>query len=691
VISTTLESMPKNATHWTTHGLTQRLRDEEVGTSSPPAKSAPARIFTVQCRGLTTSMPSVAIQCKDPQLPVTGFSLDALKQTRHAWVALLTGLLVALLGLYPHLRWSVELNQVAWFYNSYDEGYYGWLSLTGLTAYSLVSELVMHGLYFVSGSNAQLAMILADFLLPLGVTLASCYLVRPLFASAGGMAAGALFVMVSAECLALRSTSIPHSSLHRFLQEKILSMGGGSEGIMQLGNQTSTFWLFRTPEPQVSWIIMFIVLGLALRLAMATPEQLPRWVWFAACLLVGTGYLFCALSVSCVLFLFSAAAVKSHLRHSFVAGAGGLVCFAVCIGLSVYVAGQSGGESLVFRSHRPVVMISVILGLLAVGCTLVRGHFRGQFGPVHLFSIALGLTPLFIANQQVVTGHMIYLLNFENFGLAQVSALALLAAIFSRQVFPLRSGETKPITLRTEWLVAAGPLLACLLMGGIILRSQILSYANYLPENRLGRSYELAMEALPITGELIACDDFFQTDTLAIRLGHRPEYLIARDMTFTKPIARLKNPQDIPRQSGEARQALYRYLALTGVSPDELSKRFGAITDPDNPSWQDRFMLGGFLYNYADFWAPLTHGRDARLAWIEAQKTMIVENYAQFLLKGNTATGPVIFLMRQDKPAPSFLANHHAQPLAIPPLHSPIPMKAYRIAADADHGDGSKK
>jgi hypothetical protein len=44
-------------------------------------------------------------------------------------------------------------------------------------------------------------------------------------------------------------------------------------------------------------------------------------------------------------------------------------------------------------------------------------------------------------------------------------------------------------------------------------------------------------------------------------------------------------------------------------------------------------MLGGFLYNNSDFWVPLTHGRDARLAWIEAQKTMIVENTRSFSSK----------------------------------------------------------
>ena len=593
---------------------------------------------------------------------------------------MVAAVLVGLFGLYPHLRWSIKLGELAWFYNSYDEGYYGWSSMTELTASRGLSELVMHGLYFFSGSNTQLAMILADFFLPLGVTLACCYLVRPLFVTAGGMVAGALFVITSAECLALRSTSIPHSFLLGFLQGKVRAVGGIVADIVQLDNQTSTFWLFRTPEPQVSWVIMFIVLGCALRVVLAPPGRLPKWGWLAILsLLSGMSYVFCALTVSGVFLLFSATAMKSHLRLAVKIGASGLLIFAVCIGLSIYTARQSSGDSVLFASHRPVVMISAILGLIAVGFTVVRSHPQGLLHPVQLFAIALGLTPLCMANQQLLTGRMIYLLNFENFGMAQVSALALLTAIFGKTVVTQKPAVLESLTRHAGWLRVACPILFCLLMGGIILRSQVRGYADHLAGNRLEKSYEFALKSLPATDALIACDDFFQTDTLAIRLGRRPEYLIAREMTFMKPIGRLKSPNDIPANSSEPRRTLYQYLALTGVSPEALSQRFAAITDPDNPSWEDRFMLGGFLYNHADFWAPLTHGRDAKLKWIEAQKTIIVDDYAEFLRNGSLLTRPVVFVMRQDKVPPPFLADRQARQLPIPPTTSLIPMKAYQI------------
>ncbi len=574
-------------------------------------------------------------------------------------------------GLYPHLRWSLELKQAVWFYSSYDEGYYGWLSFNEFSFNRGLSDLVMHGLYLAAGSNTQLAMILADFILPLGATLAACYLVRPLFSHAIGMVAGALFVLMSAECLALRSTSVPYSFLSGWLQEQSVSLLGRAADIVQLGSQTSTFWLFRTPEPQVSWIIMFTVLGFALRLVLTVPDCQPPWgPLVVGSLLAGTGYLFCALPVSGVLLLFSALAIWSSRRKSLVMGTGGFLCFSTCIGLSLYAAGQFGGESLVFASRRPVLMLSALLGLLAAGIVVMRRKSE-RLQPADLFALALGLTPLCMANQQLLTGRMIYLMNFENFGLAQTSAFALLVAAFRRT-------SLSSVATDGGWPRTSGAILVSLLLGGIMLRSQVLSYANYLPENRLARSYELALKSLPDMGDFVVCDDFFQTDTLAVRLGRRPNYLIARDMTFKRPIARLKSPQELPAHSTQTRQAFYHHLALTGVTPDTLSKRLAAITDPDNPSWQDRFMLGGFLYNHADFWAPLTHGRDTKLAWIKTQQPMIVDEFAQFIRDGNTGRSPVIFIMRQDQPTPAFLTGHQAHPLIIP-TSLPVALKAYSI------------
>lgn len=254
---------------------------------------------------------------------------------RHRLVALFTALVVGLFGIYPHLRWSVELNQPAWFFNSYNKGFYGWLSFHEFSLNRSLSSVVMHALYFASGSNPQLAMILADFFLPCGVALAGCYMVRPLFVSAAGMAAGAFTVLVSAECLALRNTSIPYAQIHTFLHDKVVPLAGGAAGILQIDNQTSTFWLFRTPEPQVSWIVMFLTLGLAIRLVLSPVVTSRRACGLAAVsILLGTGCLFCALCVGGAFVLFALLAARSSFRHAFVIGASGLLCLGVCLGLS---------------------------------------------------------------------------------------------------------------------------------------------------------------------------------------------------------------------------------------------------------------------------------------------------------------------------------------------------------------------
>ena len=606
---------------------------------------------------------------------------DSSLNLKFRWAALLTGLFVGLTGLFPHLRWSLEMNQWTWFFNSYDEGYYAWGSISEFTVNRALSYLIMHLLYWLSGGNSQTTMVVADFLFPLGVTLAVCYLVRPLFTRPSGMMAGAFFILVSAECGALRSTAIPHSGFYNYLRSEVTVGNTWLADIIQIGNPTLTFWIFRTPEPQISCILMFFALGLAMRLILSKPPHSKRKVLLLAVssLITGMGYLFCALTLGGSLTLAAFITAKSDQRTSRILGASGILCLTACIGFSLYAAGQIGGSSFIFASHQPVVMISIILGFLAVAAILLRHWKRLQ--PLHLFAIALGLTPLFIANQQLVTGHMIYLLNFENFGLAQFTALALLISILpSPAKISLPSGYTDS-GRSIHWWVPPITILPCLLFGGILLRSQILSYNHYLAENREAWSYAKALNALPASDAYIACDDFFQTDTLALRVGYRPNFLISRDMVFSAPVDRLRHERDVPSNSFRTRNALYHYLALTGTSPEDLNQRFNAITDPEDQNWQDRFMLGGLIYNYADFWDPLTHGRDTKLDWIKAQKDLIVSNYATFLREGTSRTDPVIFIMRKDKPDPETHIYYHSRKLILDLNTLPVPIKVFLIGA----------
>jgi hypothetical protein len=70
-----------------------------------------------------------------------------------AWgIALLAGFL----GLAPHLAWSLENHAPSWFFNSYDEGFYGWLALNENNYSRVLSTFVMRALLLLAGGSTQL-------------------------------------------------------------------------------------------------------------------------------------------------------------------------------------------------------------------------------------------------------------------------------------------------------------------------------------------------------------------------------------------------------------------------------------------------------------------------------------------------------------------------------------------------------
>lgn len=598
---------------------------------------------------------------------------------RHVILALIAAIAIGAAGAFPHLRWSIESGEVSWFFNSYDEGYYGWLSISDVSPARMLSDGVMRVVYHLTGANPQRAMIAADFFFPAGVVLAACYLTRPLYVKASGMLAGALVVLVSAECLALRSNFIPHAAWMTWFQEHAVPLGGGPAGIFQLGNQTGTFWVFRTPEPQISWIITYVTLGLALRLTLGLGTN-TREKLVAACVLAGTGYLFCSLALGGALVLAGAFAIRAQPSIARWIGAGGLVCVGACFGLSVLFARHSGGESLIFASRQPVVMLSAAWGMLAACVAGFRAFRRHHIEATDWLAIALGVAPMCMANQQLVTGRMIYLLNFENFGFAPLSAIACLIAF--RSARPSTPEEryfrfAAPLTTAAAIVVTTAAII-------IVWRSQIRSFDQYRETNRLAYSYARTLQALPHANRQVACDDFFETDILALLLGERPDFLLCRDTIFSAPIARLKGPYAPPGSSEAPRNALFRYLHITGTSAEEFERRLQTLVDPNIPDWQSRFMLGAFLFNHADFWFPLTHGRDAKSSWISAQLPALVASYRSYLQRSDHHFS-VVYIVRAGKPLPQFSSFVHSRQLQLNRRKTLIDLDVYELTVDGQN------
>lgn len=492
-----------------------------------------------------------------------------------------------------------------------------------------------------------------DFILPAGATLAACYLVRPLFSHALSMGLGALFIVFASECLGMRTNMLLEYRWFNDLQSELLHIGGGPGGFFLLGNLTSAFWVFRTPEPGVSWILMFVALGLGLRAVLdPVPNKRRSIAFISTCVLLGVGYLFCALSAGCAFLLFAVLALRSHRRLALLVGGGGMIAVASCIGLSML--GSADGGSYVFPSRKPVFMICFGACFITAGLTLIRclsRRIRIEAG--HLFALALALTPLFMANQHLVTGRMIYLMNFENFGFAHLAALAMLLAGGTHPALWPATVSPTPIRSQPPQMLSQGArILALGLVVWLVLQSQKLSFDQWSPSNRVARSYALALDSVPAGEAQIICSDFIATDIQPLLLNRRPNFLLALDDTFLRPISRLQNVETRPLNAEKHEAALFTYLASTGIDPKRLGERLKAVSDPQNPNWEDRALLGGFLYSYADFWTPLTHHRNAKLDWIAEQNHLVVQRYAHHVERGVANPTALLLFQPEDKPIP---------------------------------------
>ena len=223
---------------------------------------------------------------------------------------------------------------------------------------------------------------------------------------------------------------------------------------------TSFFNLFRTPEPAVSWTLLFGFLALVSnRDPLAGFEGVAQRLTYAISALLGFAYPFTSIPIVLIIVVLLAwSIVNDRSRIRAVGGALLIASSSYLLATLISAIGDpSSGTSVVFSSRAPVLTPALVVGtLVAISFLVVCGGdvFRR---PEVLIPFTAALIPVVIANQQLVTGIMFSARDWErytNYPLVTFALLCLIAGFAHRRA-RAASKKLGPFLRLGTWIAVA--------------------------------------------------------------------------------------------------------------------------------------------------------------------------------------------------------------------------------------------
>ncbi len=318
-------------------------------------------------------------------------------------------LLVAVVALWPQWLYASLLGRPELFVYSADEDLYAGALLVRdqLVHHRLLSEWVIRGLAAIAGTPVRGAL-LADALLPLLATVACYVAVRSLVATVLARCAATLGVLFANDLLSTGTFPLWDRAIGRQLRD---FAGPHGAELLAVANTYSS-QLFRTPDPQASFVVMFLFLALVARLVLAqeAPSRRATALLFLGTLLVTT------VQPQVVVIVFALVFWLGVLLLPRDRTLGRLFLASWALGTVVWIARllllSTTYQSMVFESRLPILSPAVLLA--AVGLVVVLVRSRTAAWPPLALAAAFFLAVLSVLQQQVVTGRMMTVAPWEN-------------------------------------------------------------------------------------------------------------------------------------------------------------------------------------------------------------------------------------------------------------------------------------
>jgi hypothetical protein len=474
-------------------------------------------------------------------------------------------------------------------------------------------------------SSLDATLVASDFVFPFLATCAAYFAASQVVTGRAQRALIALLLVFANDLLSLGSLPVwPNNHFNIFA---FSSAVGAIAPNLVPSYETSFLAIFRTPEPQVSFALMFLILGLLARFMQDAAARGPSLFLIATLSLLPLGYTFITAPLAALAIGSIAVFALFRMKRTIVVTITGLLG-AACVSVAARYWLQPGGQStaglvdgLSYHSRAPIITPATIASVI-LGGGLALWLFQGRrCTPLALLALGCLLLPFFLSNQQILSGVMISARDWERnvnypllvFGVATAWSLTL------------------PNTILESKQSAA---VACLLVAfcaGIVGRAQLLAFQMWEPRNvesvAIVRALQAADPAL-----LANCNLTFENAGISQFVQVRMRDSVNVPLTFYKVAMHF-----IPNMAPDATRAnpspyedlVFAHWLRTGVDPAqaeqllraEIVQRAGTFTN--------------YFFSFRDGWYPASDNRAVRQIELERSVAPIIARYRSYLSPEN--------------------------------------------------------
>lgn len=542
-------------------------------------------------------------------------------------------LFIGLLGFLPHALFSYEVGSWHYMANAWDEDSYAKYALIHRDViYRLIGATILR--QWEAWFGLDVTMTLFDVIPPmLCAVLASALSYTAGFRSGRGLFLASCLIVFAIELLGLANVSMTGSLVGRLLPFSSFSYPEWARMLMP-NLFANYFNLYKSPEPQITFVIQLTALWLMLRHAQTLKR---RYGWQLLWLSLSFPFIY----VSTGIALFIAMGIYAGLGVLVTRKAGygwflGGVILSAIYYLAVVVFLSPPSESaavFLFHSRLPAISPSLLWATLALWLSYRRWgqQWRGKAEHKTLegtcfFVLACCAVPFITLNQQVITGVMVQSRTWDNY--TNLPFMALVLLLLWPELKQWAQGWLPSRILGQQWLARY----AVALLAAWLVLAQYRMVVSFRPAslNNLAAARLLTdlRTSSPAGLPALMLENVGDDSQVALRMGPPfVESIAGYQQTIKHFVSPLSEGEEAYAESiAEIKEQAFAYFDRKGLTPEALER---AMLEDAN-----RLMAGPhIIYFFAliDSWWPLSDHRRDNGPGLREKIPALIADYRSFL------------------------------------------------------------